>query len=55
MAVPVWVVFTRDLHAFVPEVSQPVVEEEGGCMRKAKTKTQGARRGEIWLLNEGET
>lgn len=26
MAVPVWVVFTRDLHGFVPEASQRVVQ-----------------------------
>lgn len=54
MAVPVWALFTRDLHGFVPEVSQPVaVKEEGGCMRKAKTKTQGEDGEKYGLLDEG--
>lgn len=43
MGVPVWTALTRDLHGFVPEAFQLVVEEEGGCMRKAKTKTQGGK------------
>jgi hypothetical protein len=54
MAVLVWDLFTRDLHGSVPEVSSPLVEEEGGCMRRAKTKTQGGRWGEVRLLSEGK-